>query len=129
MDSRADATALVCLERIAVALESRGTRSRSQLVPGLGKVDKVALQEVKADVRQIKIEMAEIKQLLTAERDEVIKEAYTVREVAERTKYKPFTIRQACNKGRIAGAYKGKDHAWRVPNVSLRDILTNGLPS
>ena len=37
------------------------------------------------------------------------KEACTVEEVAEKTKYKPFTVRQACNKGRIKGAYKGRD--------------------
>lgn len=137
MDSCADATAVEYLERIAVALETglfggsqlsaRRRPTGAMMVPGLSKEDKKALAELKADVRQIKIEMAEIKELLTAERGEVVKEAYSVGEVAQRTKHKPFTIRQACNMGRIAGAYKGKDHAWRIPYATLRDILTNGL--
>jgi hypothetical protein len=77
---------------------------------------------------EIKTELAQIKELLTAQKGEVVKEAYTVEEVAKKTSYKPFTIRQACNKRRIKGAYKGKDHAWRIPHDSLLDLLTNGLP-
>jgi hypothetical protein len=124
------------LERIAAALESviplglapaQRRPSGAALVPGLNSQDRAILGELKADIAQVKVEVAEIKQLLTAERGEVVKETYTVEEVAKKAGYKPFTIRQACNKGRIEGAYKGRDHAWRIPRNSLLDILTNGL--
>jgi len=39
-----------------------------------------------------------------------------------------FTIRQACNKPRIAGAYRARDNAWRIPHAALIEIMTNGLP-
>jgi hypothetical protein len=129
--------ALAYLERIAVALESwvlsdptRGYKrpNGAALLPGLNGDDKTAIKSVKSDMTEIKTELAQIKELLTAQKGEVVKEAYTVEEVAEKTKYKPFTLRQACNKGRIKGAYKGRDHAWRIPHASLLDLLTNGLP-
>ena len=63
-----------------------------------------------------------------AVRGEVVKEAYTVEEVAKKTKLSKFTIRQACNKGRIKEAYKGKDGAWRITHASLLEILNYGLP-
>ena len=86
------------------------------------------IKDLKGDLTQVKAELAQIKELLTTDRGEAVKEAYTIEEVAEKTKYKPFTLRQACNKGRIKGAYKGRDHAWRVPHASFLDIITNGLP-
>ena len=129
--------ALVYLARIAAALESRipldpapaqRRPSGTALVPGLGNEDRAAIKSLKADMTEIKTELAQIKELLTAQKGEIVKEAYTVEEVAKKTNYKPFTIRQACNKGRIKGAYKGRDHAWRIPHASLLDFLTNGLP-
>jgi len=127
------------LSRIAVALENaiplnpapvqRTRASGTAIVPGLSSEDRTTLKAMKGDLTQLKAELAQIKELLTAERGEVLKEAYTVEEVAAKTKYKPFTLRQACNKGRIKGAYKGRDHAWRIPQASLLDILSNGLPS
>jgi hypothetical protein len=121
------------LERITVALESWSpprTRpgSGAAIVPGLGNEDRAAIKSLKADITEIKTELAQIKELLTAQKGEIVKEAYTVEEVAKKANYRPFTIRQACNKGRIKGAYKGKDHAWRIPHASLLDLLTNGLP-
>jgi len=126
------------LKRIAVALENtiplhsvpaqRHHTSGTAIVPGVSSDDRATIKSLKADMTEIKTELAQIKELLTAEHGEVVKEAYTVEEVSEKTKYKPFTLRQACNKGRIRGAYKGRDHAWRVPHASLLDIITNGLP-
>ena len=127
---------LAFLERIAVALESwiplgpahaQRRPSGAALVPGLSGDDRAATKGLKADITDIKTELAQIKELLTAQKGEVVKEVYTVEEVAKKTGYKPFTIRQACNKGRIKGAYKGRDHAWRIPHGSLHDLLTNGL--
>ena len=61
------------------------------------------LQELHSKIDALQAELAEVKQLLTAERGEVIKEAYTVEEVAKRTDLAPYTIRQACNTKRIKG--------------------------
>ncbi len=125
------------LKRIAVALENNQGRplpvrtlrgSGDALVPGLSGDDKATIKSLKTDMTEIKIALMQIKELLAAERGDVVKEAYTVNEVADKTKLKPYTIRQACNRGRIKGAYKGRDHAWRIPNASLLDLLTNGLP-
>jgi len=127
------------LDRIAVALENaipldnapvrRPRASGAAIVPRLSSEDRTTLKDLKGDLAQVKAELAQIKEMLTAQKGEVLKEAYTVEEVAEKAKYKPFTIRQACNKGRIKGAYKGRDGAWRVPHASLLDIINNGLPS
>ena len=126
------------LERIAFAVESwippitpshRRASSGEALVPGLVNEDRAAIKRLSTDMTDIKTELAQIKELLTAQKGEVVKEAYTVEEVAKKTGYKPFTIRQACNKERIKGAYKGRDRAWRIPHASLLDILTNGIPS
>jgi hypothetical protein len=126
------------LERIAVALErdipfgpapvQRPRANGAALMPGLSGDDRATIKSLKADMTDVKTELAQIKELLTAARGEVVKEAYTVEEVAKKTKFKPYTIRQACNKGRMQGAYKGRDHAWRIPHASLLDLLTNGLP-
>jgi CHAT domain-containing protein len=129
---------LAYLDRIAVALENaipldtapvrKPRASGAAIMPGLSSEDRTALKDLKGDLAQVKAELAQIKKMLTAQKGEVVKEAYTVEEVVKKTNYKPFTIRQACNKGRIEGAYKGRDHAWRIPRNSLLDILANGLP-
>ena len=126
------------LERIATALESTVPfhpmavqplrPSGKDLVPGLSSEDRKHLRNVESDIAEMKAELVQIKELLSADRGEVVKEVYTVDEAAEKTKYQPFTIRQACNKGRIKEAYKGRDHAWRIPRASLLDIVSNGLP-
>ncbi len=86
------------------------------------------IQELHAKIDALRAELAEVKQLLTAERGEVVKEAYTVEEVAKKTDLACYTIRQACNTKRIKGAHKGRDRAWRIPHAALTDLLTNGLP-
>jgi hypothetical protein len=125
------------LERLAVALETliatnipvpKRPSSGAAIVSGMTTEDRAIIKALTADVAEIKSELAEIKELLTAERGEVVKEAYTVEEVAKKTKYAAFTLRQACNKGRIKDARKGKDGAWRIPHASLLDIINNGLP-
>lgn len=123
----------VYLERIAVARE----RLAAQRQPSNGSgaairdhrsADAASVQGLKADVAEIKTQLANVTELLTADRGEAVKEAYTVEEVAKKTKFRPFTIRQACNKRRIASAYKARDNAWRIPHAALIDIMTNGLP-
>ena len=53
---------------------------------------------------------------------------YTVPEVAELTGFKEWTIRQACNKGRIKGK-KGDDGRWRLPHEELLLLQEAGLPA
>jgi hypothetical protein len=91
--------------------------------------DGTLFQELHSKIDALRAELAEVKQLLTAERGEVIKEAYTVEEVAQKTGLSEYTIREeGCNKRRIQGAYKGRDRKWRIPHAALTDLLTNGLP-
>ena len=43
--------------------------------------------------------------------------------------YAEYTLRQACNKGRVKDAFKtinGKE--WRIPHTTLLDIASRGLP-
>ncbi len=85
--------------------------------------------KLEGKLSNIEAELAELKSLITAEKGEVVKEAYTVKEVARKAGLSEFTIRHACNKGRIKGAYKAKDGRWRIPHESLVDIRNNGLAS
>jgi phosphate transport system protein len=55
------------------------------------------------------------------------KRLYTVSEVAELTKLSEWTIRNACNKGRIK-AEKGPNEKWRIPREELVKIQNEGLP-
>ena len=55
-------------------------------------------------------------------------QAYPVEDVAQMTGYAVWTLRQACNQGRIPGAYKASDRSWRIPHASLEGIQGHGLP-
>jgi hypothetical protein len=57
----------------------------------------------------------------------VERSSYTVEEVAQLTRFKPWTIRHACNTGRIK-ANKGPDGKWRVSHAELRKLQDEGLP-
>jgi excisionase family DNA binding protein len=79
---------------------------------------------------EIKSELAAIKNWLVSNPpvSEGEKQWYTVAEVAARTNLENWTIRQACNKGRIAGAKKlGDSRQWRIPHNALVTILNEGL--
>jgi predicted site-specific integrase-resolvase len=56
------------------------------------------------------------------------KKFFSVDETAEVTGFKPWTIRQACNKGRIKGR-KGDDGRWRVPHDEVLRLQEEGLPA
>jgi hypothetical protein len=72
--------------------------------------------------------VAEIRHLLKAQLGQAVKQSYSVVEIAELTGYKPWTIRQACNTGRIKGK-KGDDGRWRVPHEELVRLQEEGLPA
>lgn len=121
--------AVAALERIADATSPPSGEVMQQLRTSCDPASlPIAPQDLNDALSDLRKELREIKEAITAEKGEITKEAYTVEEVAKKTKLAPFTIRQACNKKRINGAYKGRDHAWRIPNASLLDILANGLP-
>jgi hypothetical protein len=125
---------LPLLQWLAGAIQSRPQQTFVPASPAdtraaSGSRGGASLQELNSKIDALRAELAEVKQLLTAERGEVIKEAYTVEEVAKRTGLSEYTIREeGCNKGRIEGAYKGRDRKWRIPHAALMDLLTNGLP-
>ena len=52
---------------------------------------------------------------------------YTVDEVSEQTGLSGWTVRQACNKGRIK-AEKGPNGQWRIPRDELVKLQNEGLP-
>ena len=52
---------------------------------------------------------------------------YTVEEVAALIQKSPWTVRQACNKGRIA-AQKSPDDKWRISKEEVTKIQNYGLP-
>ena len=58
------------------------------------------------------------------------KEAYTVDEAAKRLNRRPWTVRQWCNKGEVAGAYKvrgkGRTGEWRIPHDALVRVQNEG---
>jgi hypothetical protein len=83
------------------------------------------------DTAQMKAELAEIKAMLKQQQQliqPVEKQYYTVDEVAELTGHRPWTIRQACNRGRVKGK-KGDDGRWRVAHEQLVFLQENGLPA
>jgi len=73
--------------------------------------------------------VAEIKARLESQQQSqpVEKEWYTVKEAAEQTDYSAWTLRQACNTGRIEGE-KGVDGKWRVSHETIVAIRNHGLP-
>ena len=77
----------------------------------------------------LEAQLDEIRSLLKQERaaHAADKAFCTVQEVAELTKYKPWTIRQACNQGRIKGK-KGDDGRWRIPREEVHRLQQAGLP-
>jgi hypothetical protein len=87
-------------------------------------------------INEIQTQFEELKELVRTMRNPVIeKEFYSVEEVAERTqragviKYTKFTIRQACNLGRIPGAKKSNTgRHWLIPYEAVRRLLNEGLP-
>lgn len=114
------------LKSCVTLLEGRPSSSMPTATPVAGPI--IAADQIHSELAAIRAEVAEIKTLLTVERGEVVKEAYTVAEVAGKTKLTPWTIRQACNKQRVKGAYKGRDRGWRIPHAALVEIIKDGLP-
>jgi hypothetical protein len=88
------------------------------------------------DLSQFQTQFEELKELIRTMRTPTVeKEFYSVGEVAERsqregiTKYTRYTIRQACNMGRIPGAKKSHNRRnWLIPFAAVRQILNEGLP-
>ena len=59
----------------------------------------------------------------------VVKEGYTVEEVAERLGRRPWTVRQWCNKGLAKGKKvhgKGRTGEWRIPHEELLRLQADG---
>ena len=76
--------------------------------------------------------LREIRQLLVEQQaSQLAKEWYAVDEVAKLTGYKPYTIRQCCNTGRISEEWTNKHHRtgeWRIHRDAVDSIQNHGLP-
>jgi hypothetical protein len=133
---------LPTLERIAVALQAIARVQRPEFPVGLqpdatgilaGSTQALppeAASGVSADsITKLDAQLTEIRGLLKRQESllrPVQKTFYSIEEVAEVTSYKPWTVRQACNKGRIK-AKKGEDGRWRVPHDELTRLQEEGL--
>lgn len=59
----------------------------------------------------------------------LVKESYTVEEVAERANRRPFTVRQWCNKGQIKAEKihgRGRQGEWRIPHEEVGRLQGEG---
>lgn len=57
----------------------------------------------------------------------VVREAYTVAQVAERLGLSAWTVRQACNTGRIRATKSRNGRDWRIPHDELLRIEAEGV--
>ena len=76
--------------------------------------------------------LSAIRELLEEKQaSDLTKEWYTVDEAAKLTKLRPYTIRQACNLGRIQDDWRKKDSRtgkWRIHRDAITWIRNHGLP-
>jgi len=94
-----------------------GTKDEQPSDPALEKIDKKA-----SDV---------LKLLLAQRSSELVQKWYEIAEAAERMGLSAFTLRQACNLGRIRDEWRRKDHRtgkWRVHRDAITWVKNNGLP-
>ena len=78
-------------------------------------------------------ELAEIRRLVLEKRPAPEgKEWYDIKEAADETGFKPYTIRQACNVGRIKADWRRKHPRtgrWRIHRDAILWIRNHGLPA
>jgi hypothetical protein len=147
---------LEILDRIAVALEGKSlgqppnSKAQSDSVDGLPRMQPPRRhppsKSASSETQQHEAEpprdaldrrLANIERLIsTMQATPAGKEWYNVREVAEMTarygvtSYKEWTIRDACNQGRVPGAKRhGGRSRWLIPHTALMSILNEGLSS
>ena len=112
---------------LALGLEVASMNQHSQAPPS-----PVASVNVPVDrIANVEAQLAEVRDLLRKQQrlaSAAERKFYAVDEVAELTGLKPWTIRQACNKGRVK-ASKGDDGRWRIPHDELVRLQEEGLPA
>jgi hypothetical protein len=99
------------------AMDASATRSQSSAVAKPDWI--ISLEAQVTEVLSLAKKQAKLTQSAS-------KNFYTVAEVEGLTVYKEWTIRDACNKGRIK-AKKGDDGRWRVPHDELVRLQEEGL--
>ena len=97
--------------------------------------DAETTRQILSSIAEIRRELASIRQSLDCRAENAVqtmpsKEWYSVRDVAERTRYSAYTIRQACNTGRIPSEHRKKieNDEWRISASGLETIQNEGLP-
>jgi hypothetical protein len=108
---------------VATALPFRGSHGHRESQPNPVSDKTLSAIDSKID---------EIRRLVLEQQDSSLrKDWYSVTEVARLTGYKPYTIRQCCNIGRIGDDWKAKDlrtGKWRISVDAVRSIQNHGLP-
>ncbi len=134
---------LALLERIALALQAIARVGRIESRPDPSATTPAVIdghvpsgdaktnqQQAVAGGDDVRRELAEIKKLLERQAlaaDSSKRAFLSIDEASQLTLYKPWTIRQACNKGRIK-AQKGEDGRWRIPRDTIAKLQEEGLP-
>ena len=127
----------VKLEDIASSLYFSGfTSLMPRKSPTFDEEDKRRLAEMWQIIGRLSdldpTELSAIRELLEERQaSSLTKDWYTVDEVAKLTKLRPYTIRQACNFGRIQDDWKKKDvrtGKWRIHRDAIVQIQNEGLP-
>jgi excisionase family DNA binding protein len=57
-----------------------------------------------------------------------VREAYTTEQAAERLGLSAWSVRQACNTGRVRGEKTANGRGWRIPHDELLRVELEGLP-
>ena len=137
------------LNRIAIALErlleQQSTHPRTASVDNPRPTHSDRRQNVSPDptgvVRQsvsstetadsLEEQLADIRRLLVEQQQGQVKEWYEAKEAAHLMGFKPYTIRQACNLGRIKPEWLRKEPRtgrWRIHHDAIEWIRNHGLP-
>lgn len=87
------------------------------------KMESEKLQRLEKKLDQIS------EQLLKNQVAKVEKEWYSTGEVAIKTGYGKWTIRQACNLERIEAVKDVRTDKWKISHQTVQDIIQKGLPS
>jgi len=95
------------------------------------------IEELEPLLKRIDHRLASIERQLAGNRplsELVSRDQYSCAEVAELSQthgiqaYKPYTIRLACNEGRIPDAQKLDNGGWRIPRMAVVRVLEEGIP-
>jgi hypothetical protein len=95
------------------------------------------INELEPVLKRIEQRLSSIESQIGSRRplyDVVSREQYSCSETADLSQthgvraYKTYTVRLACNEGRITEAWKLEDGSWRIPRSAVLRVLEDGIP-